>query len=436
MKIYKHIFFLTFLLILGLFYQVNVLASSVKINEEKTFVVSAYYSPIEGQDSYVWGSYEADKRMNGNGIRAADFTKVYVGMIAAPKSYPFGTKIYIEGLGVGTVHDRGGAIKKWKNADRLDIWMGWGDDGRKRAMQWGMKTLKGKVVSRSTKNSFNFLANKISVKSTSNYLYIGDRGEKVIALQNFLYKNNFLKRKPTGYYGQETYEAVFLFQRQSGILQNKSDMGAGRFGPQTYKMAKKLWSEKNLYKEVIYTKKVNIVKEKIQSKNIDLLNYSIIKPNLQKGDRGEEIKRLQLVLQGLGYFKESNNYSTYDESTVIAVFNYQKDNNIVLKKTDIGAGRFGPKTYNSMITKLIEKRKGRKNNFIASKDSITESQLAMRRININIAQYNVDFGDKNDEVKLLQNELILRGFLDENLNTGFYGNKTKEALKSYNNFLS
>jgi 3D (Asp-Asp-Asp) domain-containing protein len=31
-------------------------------------------------------------------------------MLAAPGKYGFGTKIYLEGLGVGEVTDRGGAI--------------------------------------------------------------------------------------------------------------------------------------------------------------------------------------------------------------------------------------------------------------------------------------------------------------------------------------
>lgn len=31
-------------------------------------------------------------------------------MIAAPKSYDFGTQIFFPGLGVGSVQDRGGAI--------------------------------------------------------------------------------------------------------------------------------------------------------------------------------------------------------------------------------------------------------------------------------------------------------------------------------------
>jgi hypothetical protein len=36
-------------------------------SEEKTFIVTAYYSPIPGQSYYLKGSYEADIRLNGKG---------------------------------------------------------------------------------------------------------------------------------------------------------------------------------------------------------------------------------------------------------------------------------------------------------------------------------------------------------------------------------
>lgn len=53
-------------------------------------------------------------------------------MIAAPKGYGFGTRIEFNGLGVGIVEDRGGAIvpsgAQGQAYDRIDIWMGSGEE--------------------------------------------------------------------------------------------------------------------------------------------------------------------------------------------------------------------------------------------------------------------------------------------------------------------
>ncbi len=103
-------------------------ASNTTPPEKTTFVVTAYYSPLPNQSFYLRGSYEADIRLNGNGTHGASGKAVYPGMLAGPKTYAFGTKVYLEGLGVGTVDDRGGAIvssgSRGYTSDRLDIWMG------------------------------------------------------------------------------------------------------------------------------------------------------------------------------------------------------------------------------------------------------------------------------------------------------------------------
>ncbi len=95
---------------------------------ETILIATAYYSPLPGQSYYLRGNYEAEKRLNGNGTHGASGKAVFEGMIAAPKSYAFGTKVYIEGLGVGSVEDRGGAIVpagfRGYEHDRVDIWMG------------------------------------------------------------------------------------------------------------------------------------------------------------------------------------------------------------------------------------------------------------------------------------------------------------------------
>ncbi len=96
--------------------------------ETKEFVVTAYYSPLPGQSFYLKGNLAAEIVLNGNGTHGASGKPVFAGMIAAPKTYDFGTRIDFQGLGVGIVEDRGGAIVKagerGYTSDRIDIWMG------------------------------------------------------------------------------------------------------------------------------------------------------------------------------------------------------------------------------------------------------------------------------------------------------------------------
>ena len=82
------------------------------------------------------GTYAADTLLNGKGIAGADGTGVYLGMAAAPQSYEFGTRIVFPGIGTVTVHDRGGAITELETgAHRLDLWMGYGEEGLARALR-------------------------------------------------------------------------------------------------------------------------------------------------------------------------------------------------------------------------------------------------------------------------------------------------------------
>lgn len=71
-------------------------ADAAPSSEKKKFIVTAYYSPLPNQNFYLKGSYEADIRLNGNGTHGASGKEVYIGMLAAPKTYSFGTKVYLE----------------------------------------------------------------------------------------------------------------------------------------------------------------------------------------------------------------------------------------------------------------------------------------------------------------------------------------------------
>lgn len=73
--------------------------------------------------------YMADFKINCSGdcFITADGTnlrdKAPMTVAACPPSYKFGQKIELDGIGVVTCHDRGGAIK----GNRIDVWAGYGD---------------------------------------------------------------------------------------------------------------------------------------------------------------------------------------------------------------------------------------------------------------------------------------------------------------------
>ncbi len=332
---------------------------------KRTFLVSAYYSPLPDQKSYAFGSYEADIYVNGKGIAGADGTPVYVGMIAAPKNYAFGTKILIPGLGVGTVHDRGGAIIASKDIDRLDVWMGYGDEGLKRALNWGMRTVEGEILSSDAVETLSIGGNvtvpviqtkkEISkapeVNSEERTLRLGDSGESVRNLQQFLYDRGFITTEPTGYFGEQTKAAVILFQEFYRIIPNADAAGAGIFGPKTRAQLEAVWDEN-----------YNLKALPVIPETIDLS----FKEPLEKGAQGDEVKKLQRALQGLGYFSEVPN-GVFGPATKNAVMSFQKDYKLIGDENSLGAGILGPKTEK----KLSEVLKAKEIKIIAGKKQKT-----------------------------------------------------------------
>lgn len=128
---------------------------------DEKWSVSRYYTPVRDQERYYRDSYEADFRVNCHGdclstassykLKPSDALKV----AACPKTYPFGTKLEVEGYGTITCVDRGGAIISKEQCkakgipedecyNRLDIWAGIGMDGLANiaSTTGGIKTIK------------------------------------------------------------------------------------------------------------------------------------------------------------------------------------------------------------------------------------------------------------------------------------------------------
>lgn len=72
---------------------------------------------------------ECSDGITASGHRLRQSDKV----IAAPKAFRFGSKIYVPGYGLASVEDRGGAIK----GNRLDVYF----SSHQEALQWGRQKL-------------------------------------------------------------------------------------------------------------------------------------------------------------------------------------------------------------------------------------------------------------------------------------------------------
>lgn len=101
-------------------------------------ITTCYYKTVEGQESYVTGSYQGDIRLNGEGVTYSG-KQARIGHLAADLRYhSIGEqfRVFIDGKdhGIWTVEDKGSAIK---GPRRFDLFVGEGDKGRTIAQSWG-----------------------------------------------------------------------------------------------------------------------------------------------------------------------------------------------------------------------------------------------------------------------------------------------------------
>lgn len=361
---------------------------------ETTFTITAYYSPIEGQKRYIKGSLEADKKLNGNGTHGADGTPVFPGMIAAPKTIPFGTKMLIPGIGTVAVHDRGGAIvpagERGQKFNRLDVWMGSGDEGLNRALRWGRRNVKVVVygvdanieenIDLSSISSADLPGHSAAVTSVDNPADygLGDQDSEITTLKQNFQKLGYFKGAVSDTFDQELYNAVLKFQLDYEIIDSNNDFGAGFFGPQTRKVMNKALSglsPSTNHKENLVPV-AQAAAGDAQSEKVLLAGngLSFLDRDLQLGDSGQAVLELQTELKKLNLFGiEPTGY--YGEVTAHAVFKFQQSRGLIASETALGAGTAGPSTrqelaaiLNSRVdTRRIIAENTEKDKFLASK---------------------------------------------------------------------
>ena len=324
-------------------------------------------------------------------------------MIAASKQYPFGTKVYIPGFGLGEVHDRGGAIV---GTCRLDIWLGWGDLGLSRALAWGKRTvvsrvfLPGRPVPEELQQKATLLQSPPATRTLtgdpvakpyySADLTMGDTGEKVKALEEDLKKLGYLTGPVDETYDLATAQAVFAFQKSRDIVRSEDSYGAGYFGYQT-RRALSRWRAGS---EVI---------TKAKEPASDGPKLSNLLRVISKGERSPEVRHAQELLSQLGYYTGEIS-GVYGDQTRSAVLRFQQANKIVVAETDLGAGTIGPVT----VKKLMER-----------------ASVVSARTKTYVR------GDRNDLISEVQGQLVSLGRLEPDMHTGFFGAMTDAAVKAF-----
>jgi len=321
-----------------------------------TFIVTAYYSPLPWQLSYARGSLAADKKLNGNGTHGASGTPVFTGMIAAPKSYDFGTHIFFEWLGLGRVEDRWGAIVdawvRWQPHDRIDIWMWHGDTWLKRARAWWVREVTGVFVSPEQAKNLNAIdlegiekgrVNLSDFPTTKAQSQWGISAEIIEAFAEL------------GYIVKEwdVKAMIFDFQVDQWILSSLSDAWAGNFWPKT-KAAfseeyKKYTTLKNLDLDAIERARKELLDERVawdiryQKAQISVQSMSVIRP----WDTNTSVMTLQSFLSGEWIYRGKID-GQMRGSTILALKRYQKANG--LKQT----GRIDGSTQRLLVQDLLE----------------------------------------------------------------------------------
>jgi peptidoglycan hydrolase-like protein with peptidoglycan-binding domain/3D (Asp-Asp-Asp) domain-containing protein len=366
----------------------------------KTFIISAYYSPLPCQNRYATGSYAGDIRLNGRGVAGASGTPVYPGMIAAPKEYPFGTKMDIPAVGIVSVQDRGGAIKSASENgpafDRLDIWMGYGDIGLNRALNWGKRTIEvvvygqndaireqiildGYSPAEAIPNDCNFedkpavvsppednssqpkpvsrpqesLSSVVNGGRFSVDLKLGDSGAEVRKLQDELRRLNFFNVASTGYYGEVTQHAVFKFQQSQRLVGSRTSLGAGILGPKTRDNLNRLIVAREYNSRLVadathsHRSGVAVAGGNNVAENVISDSFSsneLLSKELDPGQKDGEVAVLQQFLKEKGFFEGMIVTEYFGPITKDALIKFQIANNIISSERDLGAGRVGPST--------------------------------------------------------------------------------------------
>ncbi len=458
---------LSLITILALFIPNILINTANAASNDGYFIVTAYYSPLPNQSKYIMGNYEAEVRMNGQGYRWAGWKRVFSSMLAAPWIYSFGTKIHLEWLGIWEVADRGWAIVKSGQRnfghDRIDLWVGHWEEGLRRAMYWGKRTIKWRVIKRWNKATVNikripapkwataYLPNnktftkKIVKQKNKRYpffdywIWTKSKKESIIVLQKFLKKINLYNWKVHWIYSSQLISNIYSFQRKNNLVKNWSDINAWYWSSKTRDL---VWKK---YKSWDFSKKetlVKITKKTVKQNKISLISKSEIKVNIshtqsqklvdifnKKIENKTWVERLQRILKKLWYYKWKVSWE-YSEVRG-SVLEFQLKNKIIKNKSSNWAWNYWPTTRKTLKKVYIDygNNKSKNKNLKQNINLILNKKLKSAKARINNL-WNIKSWDISPQVRDFQKMLLTLWFFKQK-DTAIFWTKTTQALIDY-----
>jgi peptidoglycan hydrolase-like protein with peptidoglycan-binding domain/3D (Asp-Asp-Asp) domain-containing protein len=383
-------------------------AGTVSYTQE--FLITAYYSPKENQCCYVTGSYEGDRTLNGNGTHGASGVAVHPGMAAAPKEYPFGTRVTLPGIGTITVQDRGGAIHGLADGvQRLDLWAGEGEEGLARALAFGMQRVTGTVYPE-------------SVRQPAESLSLSDLPSPIAMILPYaLGGETLLAARPQA--GDRGLTVKSLQQNLTTLGYFDGD-ATGFFGPQTQR------SLRSFLKDYLLTEPDDAVTERTAATilaAIDLKDHPLpIAASVTTASAPSVIRDAQRTLRFLGYYRGRTN-GVYDHNLRTAIAKFQKEQSLIASYSDAAAGTVGPRTRSTIARLWLR-------HLVSAR---AEDYLFLARIDALMASKGYAFtsfvgaGDSGADVRRLQSVLAGKGLLGKDRVTGYFGAETERALTAY-----
>lgn len=257
---------------------------------ERYFYVTAYYSPLLGQRRYTTGSYAWDIRLNWGWTRTASGKWVFAGLLAGPRNYNYGTKIELEWIWVWSVEDRWGAIvNSWERGfeyDRIDIWMWHGDEWLVRALKWGKRKVKWKIVSNEINTNVVF---NESIVSSNLRLYVTPESNSIDIkkLQSLFSELNLYDGEIDGIYISIKKDLID-FQLKYKIVVSKYNDQAGYF-----------WKKTIAVLQSQYKINDSIFQEPVQKQYIDFTSVT----------RKEKFALIRLRNKVISYFDKKSNWN-------------------------------------------------------------------------------------------------------------------------------